>query len=143
MPPDIRIRFGRAIRRLRETQKINQEEARCGLHRTYFAFRESNRNVANVANSYVHWNDGLSGFRNKNTCLAKSTTVSVVSAAISGGSCRGATDLSSVSGPNCCFLWKCLKRMRQPTLAERTCAHKKAGLIPFHFTGRICNHTTL
>jgi transcriptional regulator with XRE-family HTH domain len=37
MPLDIRIRFGRAIRRIREEQKINQEEAaeRCGLHRTY------------------------------------------------------------------------------------------------------------
>ena len=33
MPLDIRIRFGRAIRRVREQQKINQEEAaeRCGL----------------------------------------------------------------------------------------------------------------
>jgi transcriptional regulator with XRE-family HTH domain len=33
MPLDIRIRFGRAIRRIREEQKINQEEAaeRCGL----------------------------------------------------------------------------------------------------------------
>jgi len=39
MPPDIRIRFGRAIRRLREQQKINQEEAaeRCKLHRTYYS----------------------------------------------------------------------------------------------------------
>jgi len=27
MPLDIRIRFGRAIRRIREEQKINQEEA--------------------------------------------------------------------------------------------------------------------
>jgi len=34
MPLDIRIRFGRAIRRIREVQGINQEEAaeRCGLH---------------------------------------------------------------------------------------------------------------
>jgi transcriptional regulator with XRE-family HTH domain len=32
MPLDIRIRFGRAIRRIREEQGINQEEAaeRCG-----------------------------------------------------------------------------------------------------------------
>ena len=32
MPVDIRIRFGRAIRRIREAQGINQEEAagRCG-----------------------------------------------------------------------------------------------------------------
>lgn len=40
MPPlDIRVRFGRAIRRLREEQGINQEEAaeRCGLHRTYYS----------------------------------------------------------------------------------------------------------
>jgi transcriptional regulator with XRE-family HTH domain len=34
MPLDIRIRFGYAIRPLREEQEINQEEAaeRCGLH---------------------------------------------------------------------------------------------------------------
>jgi len=39
MPLDIRIRFGRAIRRVREEQKITQEEAaeRCGLHRTYYS----------------------------------------------------------------------------------------------------------
>jgi transcriptional regulator with XRE-family HTH domain len=39
MALDIRIRFGRAIRRVREEQKINQEEAaeRCGLHRTYYS----------------------------------------------------------------------------------------------------------
>jgi transcriptional regulator with XRE-family HTH domain len=39
MPVDIRIRFGRAIRRLREEQEINQEEAaeRCGLHKTYYS----------------------------------------------------------------------------------------------------------
>jgi transcriptional regulator with XRE-family HTH domain len=39
MPPDIRIRFGRAIRRLREQQKITHEEAaeRCKLHRTYYS----------------------------------------------------------------------------------------------------------
>jgi transcriptional regulator with XRE-family HTH domain len=36
MPLDIRIRFGRALRRIREEQGINQEEAaeRCGLQRT-------------------------------------------------------------------------------------------------------------
>jgi len=41
MPLDIRIRFGRAIRRLPEEQGINQEEAaeRCGLHRTYLDIR--------------------------------------------------------------------------------------------------------
>lgn len=39
MPPDIRIRFGRAVRRIREEQEINQEEAadRCGSHRTYYS----------------------------------------------------------------------------------------------------------
>lgn len=49
MPLDIRIRFGRAIRRLREEQEINQEEAaeRCGLHRTYYSGIE--RGVRNVS----------------------------------------------------------------------------------------------
>ena len=49
MPLDIRIRFGRAIRRIREEQKINQEEAaeRCGLHRTYDSGVE--RGVRNVS----------------------------------------------------------------------------------------------
>jgi transcriptional regulator with XRE-family HTH domain len=49
MPVDIRIRFGRAIRRLREEQEINQEEAaeRCGLHRTYYSGLE--RGVRNVS----------------------------------------------------------------------------------------------
>jgi transcriptional regulator with XRE-family HTH domain len=49
MPPDIRIRFGRAIRRLREEQAINQEEAaeRCGLHRTYYSGVE--RGVRNLS----------------------------------------------------------------------------------------------
>jgi transcriptional regulator with XRE-family HTH domain len=49
MPIDIRIRFGRAIRRIREEQQINQEEAaeRCGLHRTYYSGIE--RGVRNVA----------------------------------------------------------------------------------------------
>ena len=47
--PDIRTRFGRAIRRVREEQKINQEEAaeRCGLHRTYYSGVE--RGVGNVS----------------------------------------------------------------------------------------------
>jgi transcriptional regulator with XRE-family HTH domain len=38
MPLHIQIRFGRAIRRIREEQGINQEEAaeQCGLHRTYY-----------------------------------------------------------------------------------------------------------
>ncbi len=49
MALDIRVRFGRAIRRIREEQKINQEEAaeRCGLHRTYYSGIE--RGVRNVS----------------------------------------------------------------------------------------------
>jgi transcriptional regulator with XRE-family HTH domain len=49
MPLDIRIRFGRAIRRIRQEQGINQEEAaeRCGLHRTYYSGIE--RGVRNVS----------------------------------------------------------------------------------------------
>lgn len=49
MPLDIRIRFGRAIRRVREEQEITQEEAadRCGLHRTYYSGIE--RGVRNVS----------------------------------------------------------------------------------------------
>jgi transcriptional regulator with XRE-family HTH domain len=49
MPLDIRKRFGRAIRRIREEQGINQEEAaeRCGLHRTYYSGIE--RGVRNVS----------------------------------------------------------------------------------------------
>jgi len=49
MPLDIRIRFGRAIRRVREEQQINQEEAaeRCGLHRNYYSGVE--RGVRNVS----------------------------------------------------------------------------------------------
>lgn len=49
MPLDIKIRFGRAIRRIPEEQGINQEEAaeRCGLHRTYYSGIE--RGVRNVS----------------------------------------------------------------------------------------------
>jgi transcriptional regulator with XRE-family HTH domain len=49
MPLNIRIRFGRAIRRIRQEQGINQEEAaeRCGLHRTYYSGIE--RGVRNVS----------------------------------------------------------------------------------------------
>jgi transcriptional regulator with XRE-family HTH domain len=49
MPLDIRIRFGRAIRRIREEQGINQEEAadRCGMHRTYYSGIE--RGIRNVS----------------------------------------------------------------------------------------------
>lgn len=49
MVVDIRIRLDRAIRRIREEQAINQEEAaeRCGLHRTYYSGQE--RGVRNVS----------------------------------------------------------------------------------------------
>lgn len=49
MPVNIRIRFGRAIRRIHDAQGINQEEAtdRCGLHRTYYSGIE--RGVRNVS----------------------------------------------------------------------------------------------
>lgn len=49
MPLDIRTRFGRAIRRVRQEQRINQEEAaeRCGLHRTYYSGVE--RGVRNIS----------------------------------------------------------------------------------------------
>jgi len=49
MPVDIRTRFGRAIRRIREEQEINQEEPaeRCGLHRTYYSGIE--RGIRNVS----------------------------------------------------------------------------------------------
>jgi len=49
MPLDIRVRLGRAIRRIREELGINQEEAaeRCGLHRTYYSGIE--RGVRNVS----------------------------------------------------------------------------------------------
>jgi transcriptional regulator with XRE-family HTH domain len=49
MPLDIRIRFGRAIRRIRQEQGITQEEAadRCTLHRTYYSGIE--RGIRNVS----------------------------------------------------------------------------------------------
>jgi transcriptional regulator with XRE-family HTH domain len=49
MPLDIRIRFGRAIRRIREEEQINQEEAaeRCDMHRTYYSGIE--RGIRNVS----------------------------------------------------------------------------------------------
>jgi transcriptional regulator with XRE-family HTH domain len=49
MPLDIRVRFGRAIRRIREEQGITQEEAaeRCSLHRTYYSGIE--RGIRNVS----------------------------------------------------------------------------------------------
>jgi len=49
MPLDIGPRFCRALRRIREEQGVNQEEAaeRCGLHRTYYSGIE--RGVRNVS----------------------------------------------------------------------------------------------
>jgi transcriptional regulator with XRE-family HTH domain len=46
---DFRIRFGHAIRRIREAQRINQEEAaeRCELHRTCYGGVE--RGIRNVS----------------------------------------------------------------------------------------------
>jgi transcriptional regulator with XRE-family HTH domain len=49
MPLDIRVRFGRTLRRIREEQGISQEEAaeRCGLHRTYYSgIERGTRNVS-------------------------------------------------------------------------------------------------
>jgi transcriptional regulator with XRE-family HTH domain len=63
MPLDIRIRFGRAIRRICEEQEITQEEAaeRCGLHRTYYSGIErgvrniSLRNIEKVSKGLAHY----------------------------------------------------------------------------------------
>ena len=54
MPQDIRIRFGRAIRRIREEQKINQEEAaeQRGFHRTYYSGIE--RGVSKLSLVNIH-----------------------------------------------------------------------------------------
>jgi transcriptional regulator with XRE-family HTH domain len=59
MPLDIRIRFGRAIRRIREEQEINQEEAakRCGLHWTYY--RDRVRRQECVAREYRESGEGV------------------------------------------------------------------------------------
>ena len=49
MRPDIAVRFGQAVRKLRQAQKISQEELaeRCGLHRTYISDIElGKRNVS-------------------------------------------------------------------------------------------------
>ena len=49
MKPDISVRFGQAVRKLRQGQKISQEELaeRCGLHRTYISDIElGKRNVS-------------------------------------------------------------------------------------------------
>jgi len=51
MPPHIRIRFGRTIRRVRERQGISQEEAaeRWGLHRlSYSGIERGVRNLSLV-----------------------------------------------------------------------------------------------
>lgn len=49
MAIQIQVRFGRAIRRVREELGISQEEAaeRCGLHRTYYSGVE--RGIRNVS----------------------------------------------------------------------------------------------
>lgn len=49
MQTDIVIRFGQAVRKIRRTQGISQEELaeRCGLHRTYISDVElGKRNVS-------------------------------------------------------------------------------------------------
>ena len=49
MRPDIAVRFGQAVRRLRLEQKLSQEELaeRCDLHRTYISDIElGKRNVS-------------------------------------------------------------------------------------------------
>ena len=49
MKPDIAVRFGQVVRKLRKEQKISQEELaeRCGLHRTYISDIElGKRNVS-------------------------------------------------------------------------------------------------
>ena len=49
MKPDIAVRFGRAVRKLRLDQKLSQEELaeRCDLHRTYISDIElGKRNVS-------------------------------------------------------------------------------------------------
>ena len=53
MTLDIRLRFGRAFRRLRTEQKITQEEVaeRCGLHRTYYSGVE--RGIRNVSSMNI------------------------------------------------------------------------------------------
>jgi ribosome-binding protein aMBF1 (putative translation factor) len=50
-PTDVRVRFGDAVRRLREDRGLNQEELahRAGIHRTYLSDVErGRRNVALV-----------------------------------------------------------------------------------------------
>jgi transcriptional regulator with XRE-family HTH domain len=63
MPLGICIHFGRAIRRIREQQGVNQEEAaeRCGLHRTYFSGIE--REIRNV--SLVHIEEIAKGLKKR------------------------------------------------------------------------------
>ena len=49
MKADLAVRFGRAVRKLRQAQKMSQEELaeRCGLHRTYISDIElGKRNVS-------------------------------------------------------------------------------------------------
>src|SRR5216683_5336015 len=89
MPLDIRIRFGRAIRRIREAQGINQEEAaeRCGLHRTYYSGIE--RGVRNV--SLVNIEKVGKGLRTSllPSCLSASKVCDNQATCAEGTDCRG------------------------------------------------------
>ena len=52
MKPDIAIRFGQAVRKLRQEQKISQEELaeRCNLHRTYISDIELGKRKVSLEN---------------------------------------------------------------------------------------------
>ena len=52
MKPDIAVRFGQAVRKLRQEQKISQVElaARCGLHRTYISDIELGKGNVSLEN---------------------------------------------------------------------------------------------
>ena len=67
MKPDIAVRFGQAVRKLRQAQKISQEELaeRCGLHRTYISDIElGKRNVSleNIERIAAALNRSMSDF---------------------------------------------------------------------------------
>ena len=67
MRPDIAVRFGQAVRKLRQERKISQEELaeRCGLHRTYISDIElGKRNVSleNIERIAAALNQSLSDF---------------------------------------------------------------------------------
>jgi transcriptional regulator with XRE-family HTH domain len=75
---DIRIRFGRAIRRVREKQRINQGEAaeRCGLHRTYYSGLEwgVSSGASLKGRSYEFVRDTLTSFIDALRCQSSSTS---------------------------------------------------------------------